>query len=177
MTTDRGLLRGVAWRDLLPWLVIFRTFRLACSPSVLLTAAAGALLTPVGWITTEALLFDDEIARLPLPARRAFEDNRRFPGENGEPAVPRGGRLPQSLGDIVQTPLKTAAIDSFYWRMTGPLQVLLNQQPTEHKRSLFRSMNAIELNGPFSLADYPAVRAWLERVAALPGHTPLRAPR
>jgi glutathione S-transferase len=29
--------------------------------------------------------------------------------------------------------------------------------------------------GGFGLDAYPAVRAWLERVAALPGHVPMRA--
>jgi glutathione S-transferase len=29
--------------------------------------------------------------------------------------------------------------------------------------------------GGFSLADYPAVRAWLDRVAAEPGHVPITA--
>ncbi|MCB1588372.1 MAG: glutathione S-transferase family protein, partial [Xanthomonadales bacterium] len=28
--------------------------------------------------------------------------------------------------------------------------------------------------GGFELADYPSVRAWLDRIAALPGYVPMR---
>src|SRR5690606_28380779 len=47
MTDDRGVLRGIAWREIFPWLMILRTFRTAVAPSVLLAAAAGTLVTPL----------------------------------------------------------------------------------------------------------------------------------
>jgi hypothetical protein len=46
---DRGTLRSVAWSELCPWLVIFRTFRLAISFRVLLLGAIGILLTVSVW--------------------------------------------------------------------------------------------------------------------------------
>lgn len=49
MTDDRGTLRNIAWRDLCPWLVIFRTFWLSLSLPLLFLATAGVLLQPIGW--------------------------------------------------------------------------------------------------------------------------------
>ena len=50
MTDERGVLRRIAWRELFPWLIIFRTFRLAISPTLLLVATL-RLVGVVGDIT------------------------------------------------------------------------------------------------------------------------------
>ena len=47
--TDNGNGLRVSWRDLCPWLLIFRSFGLSISIHVLFLATVGALLTPVGW--------------------------------------------------------------------------------------------------------------------------------
>ena len=50
MTDDNGGgLRTVAWKELFPWLNIFRVFRLSISLPALLFGAAGVLLTVTGW--------------------------------------------------------------------------------------------------------------------------------
>jgi hypothetical protein len=49
MTDERGVLRRIAWRELLPWLVLFRTFRLAISPTLLLVATLAVFLSSIGW--------------------------------------------------------------------------------------------------------------------------------
>src|SRR5436190_1888173 len=49
MTDSRGVLREVAWREVFPWLLILRCFRLAIHPSILGIALLAALLTPLGW--------------------------------------------------------------------------------------------------------------------------------
>ncbi len=46
---NRDTLRAVAWSEILPWLVIFRTFRLAIAPRVLILAAVAILLMLSGW--------------------------------------------------------------------------------------------------------------------------------
>ena len=46
---DGATLRSVAWREVCPWLVLFRTFRVAIDLRALLPAAAGVLLTFAGW--------------------------------------------------------------------------------------------------------------------------------
>jgi hypothetical protein len=49
MTDERGVLRRIAWRELFPWLIIFRTFRLSISPTLLLVATLAVFLSGIGW--------------------------------------------------------------------------------------------------------------------------------
>lgn len=46
---ENGKLRSVAWSEVLPWLILFRTFRLAIGFRSLVLAAVGSLLMIVGW--------------------------------------------------------------------------------------------------------------------------------
>ena len=46
---DNGTLRSVAWSEVLPWLSLFRCFRLAIRFRVLLLSAVAILLTLSGW--------------------------------------------------------------------------------------------------------------------------------
>jgi hypothetical protein len=34
MAIEQGVLRRISWRDLFPWLILFRTFRIAISPTL-----------------------------------------------------------------------------------------------------------------------------------------------
>ncbi|MEX2176376.1 MAG: hypothetical protein WD872_18580 [Pirellulaceae bacterium] len=49
MTDERSQVRSISWRDLFPWLILLRTFRIAIQPQLLALATAAALLMPVGW--------------------------------------------------------------------------------------------------------------------------------
>jgi hypothetical protein len=49
MAYDQGVIRRISWRDLFPWLVLFRTFRIAIAPTLLALAAAASILSFVGW--------------------------------------------------------------------------------------------------------------------------------
>ncbi|MDZ7618297.1 MAG: hypothetical protein U1E05_14925 [Patescibacteria group bacterium] len=49
MDQDGATLRSVAWREVCPWLALFRVFRIAADVRVLLPAAAGVLLMFGGW--------------------------------------------------------------------------------------------------------------------------------
>ena len=49
MTESSGVIRHISWRDLFPWLILFRTFRLAIAPSSLAVATLAVVLTPLGW--------------------------------------------------------------------------------------------------------------------------------
>ncbi|QDU96857.1 hypothetical protein [Lignipirellula cremea] len=53
VSEQRCVVRAVSWRDLLPWLLIIRTFRMSIGISVLFLATVGAVLTPVGWRISE----------------------------------------------------------------------------------------------------------------------------
>ena len=49
MTDERGVVRSISWRDLFPWLILLRTFRIAIHPALLTAATVATLLTPIGW--------------------------------------------------------------------------------------------------------------------------------
>lgn len=53
MPADPKVIRGVAWREVFPWLIIFRCFGIASSLPVLFLATIGVLLTPAGWHVSE----------------------------------------------------------------------------------------------------------------------------
>jgi hypothetical protein len=61
MTDSRGVLREVAWREVFPWLLIFRSFRLSIQPTILAIALAAALLTPLGWRAAQWIVFQRSI--------------------------------------------------------------------------------------------------------------------
>jgi hypothetical protein len=78
MNDERGLLRAVSWRDLCPWLILFRVFRHAVSLPALTLATLAVLVTPIGWRISERLFLDEEAqARLVQGG---------YPGEVGNPA-------------------------------------------------------------------------------------------
>lgn len=61
MTDSRGVLREVAWREVFPWLLIFRCFRLAIHPAIIGIALVGALLTPLGWRAAQWIVLQRSI--------------------------------------------------------------------------------------------------------------------
>ena len=49
MTDQQGVIRRIAWRDLFPWLILLRTFRIAIAPAGLAVATLAVLVAPLGW--------------------------------------------------------------------------------------------------------------------------------
>jgi hypothetical protein len=49
MSESSGVLRQISWRELFPWLILFRTFRLAIAPSLLAVATVAVMVGPLGW--------------------------------------------------------------------------------------------------------------------------------
>lgn len=49
MPQERVAVREVAWLEIFPWLILLRTFRIAVQPKLLVVAAAGVLLTWLGF--------------------------------------------------------------------------------------------------------------------------------
>jgi hypothetical protein len=49
MNQPPGTLRQIAWQEVFPWLILFRTFRIAISPAVLALATVAVLVTSQGW--------------------------------------------------------------------------------------------------------------------------------
>lgn len=69
---EHGVLRRIAWRDLFPWLILLRTFRLAISPTLLALATAASILTHIGW-RLAAVVF------IPRQEDRSFFEPRPVP--------------------------------------------------------------------------------------------------
>ena len=75
MNTESGELRAVAWKEICPWLILYRTFRLAIGFRMLVLSAAAILLTLVGW-TSLGMVFsgtDDERLREQIHATASPE--------------------------------------------------------------------------------------------------------
>ncbi len=67
MPAPSQVVRRVSWRDLFPWLILLRTFRIAISPSVLALATVAVLITPLGW-RIAAAVFQPEFLPTTQPA-------------------------------------------------------------------------------------------------------------
>lgn len=59
MSDQRGIVREISWRDLCPWLLLFRTFRLAVSLPLITLGTLAAVLIPLGWRGAEQLFLGD----------------------------------------------------------------------------------------------------------------------
>ncbi len=69
MAETSGAIRTIAWRELFPWLILFRTFRIAIAPSLLAVATIAVLLTSLGW-RISGLVFlspEEQIAQATRP--------------------------------------------------------------------------------------------------------------
>jgi hypothetical protein len=116
MIDQQGVIRRISWRDLFPWLILFRTFRIAISPTLLAVATAAVLIAPLGWRLA---------ARVFLPGEAMLQDAAIIPrATNSQLAA----YLPEAARDYLpdgQTALLEAYFDLaepvkrfFQFRMT-----------------------------------------------------------
>lgn len=128
MTNDRGAVREIAWRDLFPWLVIFRTFRLAKSMSLLFLATLGAVLAPAGWRVGEALFVSKAAVQADPGFARVIERNRRWPGQPSAMPAPNDRRVPRSIRQIVLT--SPNILEPIYLQFVDPVARLFHSPLT-----------------------------------------------
>jgi hypothetical protein len=112
MTDERGVVRAISWRELFPWLIILRTFKIAIGPTVLTVATVATLLTPLGW-WAGAWLF--------LP-KQWDEARQRWvveypPAEHG---VPLADQLPVAAREYL--PAAPTGVIEPYLRLAEPLR-------------------------------------------------------
>ena len=67
MSDERGVLRQISWRDLCPWLLIYRAAGLALRVELLLLAAAGVWLTVGCWWAAGWIVFAGSPPQSPPP--------------------------------------------------------------------------------------------------------------
>jgi len=127
MPAERTVLKEISWRDVCPWLVIFRTFGLARSAPVLLLATLGALLTPVGWRLGEMAFVSQTTMDGDHVFREVVRENARWPGERQAVAVPEGGEFPDSVRQVLITGRMTPTnIELTFNRFVRPYVALLD---------------------------------------------------
>ena len=100
MPAERAVLKEISWRDVCPWLVIFRTFGLARSAPVLFLATLGALLSPVGWRLGEMAFVSEANLDQDPGFQEVLRENARWPSEPQAGAAPEGGGAPRSVRQI-----------------------------------------------------------------------------
>lgn len=61
------VLNSISWRDLCPWLMLSRSIAIAISPSIVIIAFLGILLTPLGWSMGEWALTEEDTIAVPHP--------------------------------------------------------------------------------------------------------------
>ncbi len=79
MRDELGAVRAVSWSEVLPWLMIFRTFRIALNPSSIILALTGVLLTPLGWMASQAVFAPETVLNEYPGFRSVVESNSRWP--------------------------------------------------------------------------------------------------
>jgi hypothetical protein len=73
MTDSAGQIRRIAWGEVFPWLLIFRCFRIAISPSLLALATIAVLVSPIGWQLSAKLFLSKEVQERQLPHSHLVE--------------------------------------------------------------------------------------------------------
>jgi hypothetical protein len=91
---ESTIVRTIAWREVFPWLSLFRVFRVAIAARTLLLAAAGVLITATGWNLIGGIFGTDS------PATAWLEPFVRCPWEAITQAVPERPVLPGTVGSF-----------------------------------------------------------------------------
>jgi hypothetical protein len=69
MANEQGVVRSVSWRDLCPWTILFRLYRLSVSLQLIILAFLGAWATSAGWKAFRAVCLSEESRAQPQVAR------------------------------------------------------------------------------------------------------------
>lgn len=110
MTNEAGVVRSISWRDLCPWTILFRLYRLSLSVQFLLLSFIGLWAVSFGWTALSTIVLSR--SSLENPATRQFvEVMTQWP----EPSVFFLGRPPT--------------------RQTQPAALLLAAETTEPPRN------------------------------------------
>ena len=80
MTIEEGVVRSVSWRDVCPWTLLFRVFRLSVSFQILLLALLGAGAVSAGWRITTTLFLTEPSGDGKV-VERFVEVVTRWPGQ------------------------------------------------------------------------------------------------
>lgn len=117
MTVPDRTVTHVSWRDLFPWLILFRTLPITASLTVLAFATLGVVVTPVGWLAGEAVFLNDA-ARYEDPFFAEFVQTSRSPYRGVFDASQRPANYMELFG------AKLSGARAVYERMVLPYRLL-----------------------------------------------------
>lgn len=137
MTDPHGILREISWRDLCPWLVLFRSARLACSLAVLVLGTFGALLTPIGWRVSQWCFLDN--ANAPHATSTAVLTRvRSWPWESPGTGLTAPGDRASTVADIPgRVFLDRGSPTEVYQEFTRPVAELFALRPTTASQAAY----------------------------------------
>ncbi len=121
MTGQNGIVREISWRDIFPWLILFRTNFLAQRGSLLLLAAFGASVTPLGWRLAESVWLSEEVLQ-DSQFRSFVEEQRAWPTRFARSESPVAGGLKRAE-QMVRHPLQEG-LGAAWRRLVGPSGVV-----------------------------------------------------
>jgi hypothetical protein len=110
MTEPSGVIRQISWRDLFPWLILLRTFRIAIGPSLLAVATVAVLVTPLGWRLAHLVFLRGEAQKLSEQTPATFPQAANSRLAAAIPAAVRG-----------YFPAATTAVLEAYFDLAEPL--------------------------------------------------------
>ncbi len=112
---EQGMVRQIAWKEIFPWCILARCFRLSISVPVLLLMAVGILLTVLGWGIFAWLLSPDPAWRI-------------GPGKEACPWMWILSPVPETLGSFWTerpTPVPTESVaHTERWKTTSPSEAV-----------------------------------------------------
>ncbi|MDA7951430.1 MAG: hypothetical protein MPJ24_08075 [Pirellulaceae bacterium] len=160
MSDSRPLLtvEKISWRDILPWILLFKTFAIARRGSVVFLAAVGILLTTFSWEVIDYFYSPPEKVATKEEQKQKYsteimnqqnliEQNQNLSNEYKDQKSIVDARVtepifsPSGVKDIFLAPLKIQElIPQLYWRLAGPTQRFFSGELTwsEWWASLFK---------------------------------------
>lgn len=126
MPDDIGVVRRIAWKQVCPWLMIFRVFRISISLPVLVLAIIGVLLTPLGWWLAEVLFVTDLDLNNPSFSE-LVQSNSDWPVTR-ERASTSAARATDALRTWEPWGLASNNVVAVYRKFTSPFARLLDRE-------------------------------------------------
>ncbi len=137
----RVTLSSVSWSELFPWKILLQTIPLAASISVWVLATLGVVLTPIGWLLSEAVFVDESTQQQDAFFNELVELNRS----------PYRG-----IFDASERPQNY--VELFGARLSGPRAVV--SRMTESWQQLFQMRQGVRKVGYFVVGGVWTLVLW-----------------
>jgi hypothetical protein len=168
---EQGVVRAVAWCEVLPWLRIYRTFRLAVSVRVLLLAAVATAITLGGWALIgrvfsgdrqEAGLLDDAAQWPWVFVHRLVPNELPFTERPAAQGAAEAASPSDQLGQVAAaSPADHVGFFGAWWRLLRPFWLALDLQRGP------KELAYLLLAGLWSLATWAFFGGAITRIAAV----------